>query len=316
MFLCQFLLVFMAVSVLSNGNMAQQEPNKEEKWAIDNNPNVFYKVFIGEEGMEFAEAEDKCKGLTAHLASFHTIEELNFINNLVQQATQSSPGAEEDPFWIGLFHIREPVIGLPNYKLYFTDGTSYDLPHDSNNHSIVWAAIGHQSQRYEPNGFKNQDNTVEYCVESAFSHTDNANVQRRLNDVVCHKENKMYVCKRDGNNVEVEELPSEVINGEISHQKRMRPTQTTALPSKSPLTNTTLPPQTTLSTSLKTTSKSAPLKNGTTFSGQISQNRGSGDTFYFVLFLIASVVLLGETAYIFWLHKKNPGLNSFTFQNF
>ncbi|KAI1717043.1 lectin c-type domain-containing protein [Ditylenchus destructor] len=320
MLLCHFLLVFVTVSVLSDGIVAEQVSNEQEIWAKidDNNPNKLYKVFIDEGGMEFVDAEEKCRGSMATLASFHTLEELNFINNLVQQAAQSSSITGEDAaFWLGLYHIREPVIGLPNYKLYFTDGTSYDLPHDTNNHSLVWAAIGHQPERYEPNGFKNQANDAEYCVESEFSHVANGDVQRRLNDVICHKENKMYVCQRGFNNSEVVELPSEVVNGEISQRKRMRSTQTTTLATKSPLTNTTLSPQTTLSTSFKTkiTSKSTPLKNGT-LTCPLSQNRGTGDTFYFVLFLIASVVLLGETAYIFYLHKKNPGLNSFTFQNF
>ncbi|KAI1702576.1 lectin c-type domain-containing protein [Ditylenchus destructor] len=265
MLLWHFLFVFVAVSVLSNGNVAAQVHNEQGMWAKidDSNSNVLYKVFIDEAAVEFTEAEEKCNAWMAHLASFHTIDELNFITNLVQQtvSTPYFPDIDEASFWLGLYHVRESVIGLPNYKLYFTDGTPYDLPHDTNNHSLVWVPIGHNSRRYEPNGFKNYDNTVEYCVESEYSYI---HLQRRLNDVVCHKENKMYVCKRNGtNNFEVAELPSEVVTGEISQQKGMRPTQTTALATKSALMNTTLLPHTTLSTALKTkiTSKSASLKD-------------------------------------------------------
>ncbi|KAI1706796.1 lectin c-type domain-containing protein [Ditylenchus destructor] len=229
MFLCHFLFVFVTVGILSDGNVAEIVGYREEVWAKydDSNPNTLYKVCLHRRDRGGIRAEEKCTASMASLASFHTMDELNFINNLVQQTLSTQ-------------YI--PLVNIYNSFWSFTNGTSYDFPHDTNNHSLVWAAIGHQSQRYEPNGFKNQDNHAEYCFEFEFRHMVNGDIQRRLNDVVCHKENKMFVCKRGSNNFETAELPSEVVNGEISQQKRMRPTLTTSLATKSPLTKTTVMP--------------------------------------------------------------------------
>lgn len=312
--LLSYIFPLFIIGILLNANFAAQVNHYNINWdAIEDNTNVLYKVFIESQGIEFTDAEEKCLEYKSHLASFHTVEEYKFINRIVEQAISDSTTIEHDAsFWLGLYHTREIISRLPNFYLYFADGTPYDLPSDEGNHSLIWARLAQSG--YEPNGRKHSDNSVEFCVQSEFTHVQSSEIQRRLNDVICHTENKVYVCKYDANNTYEERLPPEIETGQISN-KRTRPTSVTMLHIGSLPVNTTAASHTTKLTSLEPKSN-IDMPDGKASSCKMSQNAKGGDTFYFVLFLIASAVLLGETAYIFWLHKKNPGLNSFTFQNF
>jgi len=65
--------------------------------------------------LDFFEAEAHCNKFNAHLASFHNVDEMEFLEALTPS----------NYVWLGLFHAGECLHSLPNYKLYFTDGSKY-----------------------------------------------------------------------------------------------------------------------------------------------------------------------------------------------
>uniref|UniRef100_A0A915E5Y2 C-type lectin domain-containing protein n=1 Tax=Ditylenchus dipsaci TaxID=166011 RepID=A0A915E5Y2_9BILA len=266
---------------------------------------VFFTVAFRMEYTDFSAAERNCYKHSSHLASFHSLKEFQFISKvLADQFGKSFDGS----VWTGLYHKHEDLDGLPNFQLYFTDGSQYDLPTNEKIHGALWNKIDGDDKNYEPNGFDHGGGpeNVEYCAELV-----KVGNEYRLNDMVCHNAAPVHVCRFTDSTVEfVGELPSEVINGEISPNTR----------SGSPKTMTTNdpppPPPTPSTTSVSTATPKAATPSSSTPSVVPVTPYKSGDTFYFVLFLLAFLFLVLETGYIYWLHRKNPGLNSFTFKNF
>jgi hypothetical protein len=97
--------------------------------------------------------------------------------------------------WAGVYHLGEPKYTytlVPQYKLYFTDGSRYDLPMDSTTQKQVWGTSCCVVQPYggfyqlQPDNYSN-----EYC--GAFKHESREKMM--LGDKPCGKYIKGHICK-------------------------------------------------------------------------------------------------------------------------
>uniref|UniRef100_A0A915DHF9 C-type lectin domain-containing protein n=1 Tax=Ditylenchus dipsaci TaxID=166011 RepID=A0A915DHF9_9BILA len=111
------------------------------------------------------------------------------------------------PMWTGLYHTGQQLGHLPNYQLYFTDDTVYDILGEVDIHKIFWVPI---NDHYQPDNHGTDQR--EYCIE-LLQFGDNI----QLNDQFCDYHLQYHVCKYDPETAgHKKPLPSEVINGEKS----------------------------------------------------------------------------------------------------
>ncbi|KAI1718914.1 hypothetical protein DdX_06027 [Ditylenchus destructor] len=171
-----------------------------------NNNNTLFRVFF--QDSTFNEAESNCREYGGHLASFHSLEEMLFINEVVDDALYSAPfdsEANRDGYyrlWAGVYHLGEETCNtsklVPKYKLYFVDGTDYDLPMDEETQKKIWYqscckrqtdSSGKTVYQLQPDnwGYYN-----EYC--GAFKHMRSTS-KLRLGDKSCSMTMKAHVCK-------------------------------------------------------------------------------------------------------------------------
>uniref|UniRef100_A0A915E5Y6 C-type lectin domain-containing protein n=1 Tax=Ditylenchus dipsaci TaxID=166011 RepID=A0A915E5Y6_9BILA len=149
---------------------------------------AFYK------SSSYIQAEEYCIQYNAHLASFHTEQEFEFIADI----TKRFYGWAYNDFWLGLFHRGELLPEVPNHRLYFLDGSAYNITKFSateERHSQFW--IRHldkwNSYRFEPDHYSTGSlgqSGSEYCV--ALSHVD-----YKLFDQNCSVPSS-FVCRYDG----------------------------------------------------------------------------------------------------------------------
>ncbi|KAI1730040.1 lectin c-type domain-containing protein [Ditylenchus destructor] len=145
--------------------------------SVDQKPEynyVLFKAFY--QNVDYLKAEEHCRVFDAHLASFHTKEEFGFIQEMVKRYY----GWAYSDFWLGLFHRGELLPGLPNHRLYFLDGSTYNLSEfssDEQHHANFWGRHMDQwnSYRYEPDHYvqmsplylsstNNRSATSEHCI--------------------------------------------------------------------------------------------------------------------------------------------------------
>uniref|UniRef100_A0A915E6P2 C-type lectin domain-containing protein n=1 Tax=Ditylenchus dipsaci TaxID=166011 RepID=A0A915E6P2_9BILA len=106
------LLLFFSIANIGVANDIVQD-HMGQSWTIYKQPNgqsFLYKVFPLH--MNFLESEANCRQYDAHLASFHSPTEYEFIRDLVMNEPATST---TNDFWLGLYNKNEEEDSVTKY---------------------------------------------------------------------------------------------------------------------------------------------------------------------------------------------------------
>lgn len=153
-------------------------------------PPVYVQAFFQE--ANFFEAQANCWRQGAHLASFDSV-------TMFEQLRELANGVDA---WLGLYHLGEKLPSLPNYRLYFTDGSLYPFP-SGQEHESLWGRFGveaHHALRktqiarayeYDPNNIPPGENCAFIQFHSPF-YVNGV----RLNDESCLNKKPAHICRK------------------------------------------------------------------------------------------------------------------------